>query len=99
VRYIIISGFECKMEIFNNKATGGIIIEVKVDPRSSRKGIVGIIDNVLKVKLTAPPVGGAANEQLIEILAEKYGVRKSNIIILRGETSRRKTVKIVGSKQ
>jgi len=86
------------MDIPHSKTRDGIIIEVKVDPRSSRKEIAGVMDNVLKVKLTAPPVGGAANEQLIELLAEKYGVKKSNIIILRGGTSRRKTVKITGVK-
>ena len=84
------------MDIPYSKTRDGIIIEVKVDPRSSKRGIVGVIDNMLKVKLTAPPVGGAANEQLVELLAEKYGVKKSNITILRGETSRRKTVKITG---
>lgn len=87
------------MDIPCSKTGDGIIIEVKVDPRSSRKEIAGVMDNVLKVRLTAPPVGGAANEQLIELLAEKYGVRKSNIIILRGGTSRRKTVKIMGVKE
>jgi len=86
------------MGIPYSKTKDGIIIEVKVDPRSSKKEIAGVMDNVLKVKLTAPPVGGAANEQLIELLAEKFGVRKSNIIILRGGTSRRKTVKITGVK-
>jgi hypothetical protein len=84
------------MDIPYSETRDGIIIEVKVDPRASKKGIVGVMDNILKVKLTAPPVGGAANEQLIELLAEKYGVKKSNITILRGETSRRKTVKITG---
>ncbi|HKN18257.1 MAG TPA: DUF167 domain-containing protein [Dissulfurispiraceae bacterium] len=86
------------MDIPYSKTRDGIIIEVKVAPRSSKRGIVGVMDNMLKVKLTAPPVGGAANEQLAELLAEKYGVKKSNIIILRGETSRRKTVKITGVK-
>ncbi len=87
------------MDIPHSKTRDGIIIEVKVAPRSSKKGIVGVIDNMLKVKLTAPPVGGAANEQLIELLAETYGVKKSNIVILRGETSRRKTLKITGVKE
>ena len=87
------------MDIPHTKTRDGIIIEVKVDPRSSKRGIVGVMDNVLKVKLTAPPVDGAANEQLVELLAERYGVKKSNIIILRGETSRRKTVKIMGVKE
>jgi uncharacterized protein (TIGR00251 family) len=84
------------MEIPYSRTRDGIIIEVKVAPRSSKMGIVGVMDNMLKVKLTAPPVGGAANEQLIELLAKKYGVKKSDIIILRGETSRKKTVKITG---
>ncbi|MGO9015724.1 MAG: DUF167 domain-containing protein [Dissulfurispiraceae bacterium] len=86
------------MDIPYSKTRDGIIIEVKVDPRSSKRGIVGVMDNMLKVKLTAPPVGGAANEQLVELLAEQYGVKKSSITILRGETSRRKTVKITGVK-
>jgi hypothetical protein len=86
------------MDVPHSKTRDGIIIEVKVDPRSSKMGIAGVLDNMLKVKVTAPPVGGAANEQLIALLAEKYGVKKSNIIILRGETSRRKTVKIMGVK-
>ena len=91
-------GKEGTMDIPYSRTGDGIIIEVKVAPRSSKRGIVGVIDNMLKVKLTAPPVDGAANEQLIELLAEEYGVKKSNIIILRGETSRRKTVKITGVK-
>ncbi len=98
MRYIIKLGSEEKMDIPYSKTRDGIIIEVKVDPRSSKRGIVGVMDNMLKVKLTAPPVGGAANEQLVELLAEQYGVKKSSITILRGETSRRKTVKITGVK-
>ncbi|MGD0283308.1 MAG: DUF167 domain-containing protein [Dissulfurispiraceae bacterium] len=86
------------MDIPCSKTRDGIIIEVKVAPRSSKTGITGVMDNILKVKVTAPPVGGAANEQLISLLAEEYGVKKSDIIILRGETSRRKTVKILGVK-
>ena len=76
-------------------ADDSIVIEVKVIPRSSKKGIIGYAGDVLKVKLTAPPVDGAANEQLMELLSEKFGVRKGNIVILKGETSKRKTVKII----
>lgn len=72
------------------------MIEVKVDPRSSRKGVSGIMDNILKVKLTAPPVEGEANEQLIEVISELTGVRKSDIRIVRGLSSRRKVVEIRG---
>ncbi len=72
------------------------MIEVKVEPRSSKKGIAGVMDNMVKVKLTAPPVEGEANEQLIEVLSELTGVRKSDIRIVRGLSSRRKVVEIRG---
>ena len=81
------------MEIPFNKVKDGRVIEVKVIPRSSRKGIVGVEGNVLKVKLTAPPVDGAANEQLIELLSDELNIRKSSIMIIKGESARRKTVK------
>jgi uncharacterized protein (TIGR00251 family) len=84
------------MQIPFRKAKGGIVIEVKVEPRSSKKGIAGVLDNMLKVKLTAPPVEGEANEQLIEVIAEAAGVRKSDIKIVRGLSSKRKTVEIKG---
>jgi len=85
------------MEIPFKKTKNGIVIEVKVEPRSSKRQISGIMgDNTLKVKLTAPPVDGSANEQLIELIAEVTGARKSQIRIVRGLASRRKLVEITG---
>ncbi len=84
------------MNIPFKKTKDGIVIEVKVEPRSSKKGIAGVMDNVLKVKLTAPPVEGEANEQLVEVISEVTGVRKSNIRIVRGLSSKRKIVEIKG---
>lgn len=85
------------MNIPYKKTKDGITIEVKVEPRSSRKQITGIMDNtILKVKLTAPPVDGSANEQLIELISESTGVKKSQIRIIRGHTSKRKLVGISG---
>lgn len=84
------------MEIPFKKINDGIIINVKVVPRSSKKGITGIVDNLLKIKLTAPPVGNAANEQMIEVLSEETGIKKSSIMIIRGTTSRKKVIKIKG---
>jgi hypothetical protein len=83
------------IEIPHRKVKDGIVIEVKVDPRSSRAEIVGALDTLLKVRLTAPPVEGAANEQLIELLAETFGVKRSDIAVVRGEASRRKVIKIM----
>lgn len=84
------------IEIPFSRVKDGIIIEVRVLPRSSKKEVSGVVDNVVKVKLTAPPVDGAANEQLIEVLSKQFSVKKSSIIILKGETAKRKTVKITG---
>ncbi len=84
------------MDLPYSKAKDGIIIEVKVDPRSSRNEIVGAVDRTIRVKLTAPPVDGAANEMLVELLAKKFNIRKSDVIIMKGETSRHKLIKLRG---
>ena len=78
------------------KTKDGICIEVKVEPRSSKKGLAGVLGNKLKVKLTAPPVDGAANEQLVEVLAEAFDIKKSAIKIIRGQSSKTKVVELIG---
>ncbi len=70
-------------------------IAVKVIPRSSKNSIEWEQGN-LKVRLTAPPVDGLANEALIALLAERLALPKRAITIVRGATSRQKTVEIVG---
>jgi len=67
-------------------------IKVKVVPRASRNEVVGMHGDCLKVKLCAPPVDGAANQALVEILAEHFQVKASSIRILSGETSRIKLI-------
>ena len=74
----------------------GIRVEVKVTPRSSRNEVAGQSEGLVKIKLTAPPVEGEANQALISFLAEVCGVARKDITILRGETSRRKLVEIAG---
>lgn len=78
------------------KSKNGVTLKVRVTPRSSKMGIEGVEGDTLKVRLTAPPVEGAANSQLIEVLSEGLGVRKSGIKIIRGHASRIKTVEICG---
>ncbi len=69
---------------------------MKVQPRSSKKGLGGVTGEVLKVYLTSPPVDGAANEQLIEILSEELGVRKNAVHIVKGLSSREKVIEVEG---
>lgn len=83
------------MKIPFRRTKNGITLHVKVRPRSSKQG-VEVTGDTLKVRLTAPPAGGAANEQLIGILSETLGVRKSSIHIIRGLSSRDKVVEIKG---
>ena len=75
---------------------GGIIFAVRVLPRSSRTEIAGEHEGALKVRLAAPPVDGAANAELIKLLAKKLGVAKSAIAIVSGETSKTKRLRIGG---
>ncbi len=70
-------------------------ISVRVVPRSSRNAIEWE-DGALKVRLTAPPVEGAANEALLALLAQHLGLAKRDIQIVHGATGRHKTVEITG---
>lgn len=70
----------------------GTLIFLRVVPRASRNEIGEIIGDELKLRVTAPPVDSAANRAVVEFLAERLGLGKSGVVLLRGETSRRKTV-------
>jgi uncharacterized protein (TIGR00251 family) len=73
---------------------GDNIITLKVLPRSSKNEIIKISDKEYKIKTTAPPVDGAANDMVIKLLSDYFSVSKSCIEILRGEKSKKKTIKI-----
>ena len=75
---------------------GGVRVEVKVQPRSSRNQIAGEQNGVLKIKLTAPPVDGEANAALIDFLAAYLQLPRRDIALVKGETSRHKIVEIRG---
>jgi len=71
-------------------------IYLSVSPRSSKNEIVEISQGQYKVKLTAPPVDGQANEALIKLLAKFFGVSKSSVVIVGGKTAKIKMVDITG---
>jgi uncharacterized protein (TIGR00251 family) len=75
---------------------GAVTLELLVQPRASRTRVVGEHDGRLKLQLAAPPVDGEANAALVEFLAGALRVRKADVEVRRGETGRRKTVRIVG---
>lgn len=75
---------------------GGIRISVRLQPRSANNQVVGWQNEALKIKVTAPPVDGEANKALVNYLAKSLGISKSSCKIIAGETSRNKTVEILG---
>ena len=75
---------------------GGVRFAVRVQPRATRSEVVGALGEALKVRLAAPPVDGAANEALIELLASVLGVSKRDVRIARGSSSRSKVVDVDG---
>lgn len=79
-------------------AESGAAFPVRVIPRASRNEIEGVTGNALKVRVTAPPVEGAANDALIELLAETLKIRKSQVEIVAGQSSQQKMVSITGLK-
>lgn len=70
----------------------GVTFKVTVQPRGSRNELVGLQGDALKIKLTAPPVEGAANRMCVEFLAKSLKVRKSDVEIIQGHSSRAKKV-------
>lgn len=74
----------------------GVLLAVRVVPRAARAGLAGIRADALLVRLNAAPVEGAANAELIEVLADALGVPRRAVSIVAGERSRRKTVLIRG---
>jgi uncharacterized protein len=76
--------------------SGGVRFAVHVRPRSSRSAILGVREGALEVALTAPPADGAANSELLGLLAKALDVRRANVSIVVGASSRGKLVHVNG---
>lgn len=74
----------------------GIVFSLHVQPRGSRNELCGAQGEEIRLKLTSPPVDGAANKLCVEFMAKQLGVAKSKVTIISGEKSRHKTLKVVG---
>jgi uncharacterized protein (TIGR00251 family) len=74
----------------------GVLLSVKLQPRASKNEIVGALGGELRIKVTAPPVDAAANEALLRLLAEALDCPRSKVELVRGQTSRHKTIKLHG---
>jgi uncharacterized protein (TIGR00251 family) len=72
----------------------GLTFDIQVIPHASRAEITGVHEGAFKVKVTTPPVEGAANDACIKLLAKELGLKKSQMEISSGAKSRKKTVMI-----
>jgi uncharacterized protein (TIGR00251 family) len=71
-------------------------LEVYIQPRASKSEVAGMHDGVIKIRIAAPAVENAANEELVEFVAEALGVSKRSVRIISGTSSRRKMLAIDG---
>lgn len=76
-------------------ATDRVVLTIKAKPRAKRSRVVAVADEI-EIALAAPPVDGAANEELLRVLAEVLGVPRRSLALIRGESSRHKQVSVEG---
>ena len=74
----------------------GTILNVRAQPRSSRSGIDGLVGDAVKVRIRCAPVDGKANRELVETLADAFGLPKSRVAFKSGETSKQKRILLMG---
>ena len=84
------------MVLFCREKGEKLTITLHVQPRAKKTAIVGVHGDALKVKISAPPVDGAANDELIAFFAKFFGIPKSRVDIKQGGQSRHKILEVVG---
>ncbi len=81
---------------FLRPQSDGVMLSVKLQPRASANEIGEALGNELRIKVTAPPVDAAANEALLKLLAQTLDCPRNRVELVRGHTSRHKTIKLHG---
>jgi uncharacterized protein len=87
------------MAVNVTESHGTLVFNVRVIPRASKSELLGELDGSLKVCIASPPVDGAANEELVKLLAKKFDVPRADISIVGGERSKNKRIKITNLSQ
>lgn len=77
---------------------GGVRLAVQITPNARKTEVIGVLDDVLKLKLQAQPIEGKANDALVRYLAERLSVPRSAVTITHGHTSKRKLVAVRADK-
>jgi len=84
------------MADYLNETSEGTVVSVRAQPRSSRAGLDGLVGEAVKVRIRSAPVDGKANRELIETLADAFGLAKSCVVFKSGETSKTKRLLLKG---
>jgi len=82
--------------VYLKETDQGIEFKVKIQPRASTNEITGTFGDAFKLRITAPPVEGAANEAVIKFLKKLFGVSQGDVTISSGLTSRNKIIRVTG---
>ncbi len=69
---------------------GALLLHCQLQPRASKNELIGIHNHRLKIRITAPPVDGKANQHLMALIGKWFGTPKGKVSIVRGETGRQK---------
>ena len=83
-------------DAFLKVSSDGVRLAIKLQPRASKNEIGEVVGNELKIKVTAPPVDSAANQALIDLLAEKLDCPRNAVQLVHGKTSRHKIIRVDG---
>lgn len=84
------------MSAFWREVAGGVRLELLVTPRASRSEVAGLAGDRLRVRIAAPPVEGAANEELVRVLARALDVPRGAVELVAGASGRRKAALVRG---
>lgn len=76
--------------------SGGCLLTIKAQPRARSTAFAGMHGDALKIRIASPPVEGAANEALVEFLADYLGCGRRQVAVARGATSAHKVIRITG---
>jgi len=82
--------------MYFSETAEGTVLNVKAQPRSSKAGVDGLLGDAVKVRVRCAPVDGKANRELVETLADAFGLPKSRVVFKSGETSRQKRILLMG---
>ena len=83
-------------ELSVREADGGVVFVAKVVPGSSRTAVCGVLGGMLKVKVSAAPERGKANQCLLGFIARRLGVKKSAVVIVSGPSKPVKQIRVAG---